>query len=167
MSLPTGTSQSSARNSDDGGRRFYGSPNARAGADEGTVPNPERRLRRSVNHYCSGSDENACTNMYPTGDVDTRGQSREIAQDCVMANRTIQIDVNVPTDPDVGSNDAACADDTSVSDFNPFGHFDTRVDERRGTKPGLLCSSDHFSAGRWVADCGDDLRFRMPKARFL
>lgn len=83
-----------------------------------------------------------------------------------MADRAVQVDVNMPTDPDVGSNDAASADDTSVADLDPFGHFDTRVDESRAAKPGLLCSSDHFNAGRWGADGGDNLRLRMAKTCF-
>jgi hypothetical protein len=98
--------------------------------------------------------------------MDAGGECCEIAQDRIMSDRAVQIDVNMPADPDIRSNDVAGADDAPVADLNPFGHFDTRVDESRETKPCLLRSSDHFRAARWVADGGDDLRSRVAETCF-
>jgi hypothetical protein len=84
-----------------------------------------------------------------------------------MTDCAVQVDVNMPTDLDVGSNDVASTDDTSVADFDPFGHFDARVDESRATKPGLLCLSDHLDTRGWLADGGDDPGLRMTETRFV
>ena len=108
------------RDADDKGTWWNVGNDAGTGTDDGTFADNKRLAAPAVDDVGAGSDISTAFQVHPAGDMHARRQGCEIFHDDVMAERAVNIDLNVLAKGNVGRQDGTCTDNGAVADLIEF-----------------------------------------------
>jgi len=76
--------------------------------------------------------------------MNTWGKCSEIAEYDIMANRTIQVDLHMPTQSDIRGKDVSGTDHNTFSDGEPLRTLNVRMDNRFEIEASFSCSLNNL-----------------------